>query len=416
MHDYLFDINTVRFAFIVGVLTSVLVYERFHITSGSIVVPGYVAVFVLQPLILLITFANALFSYWAVNHVLAKRFLLDGRNKFSTIMIISASVQVVLLKLSPTTPYLGESSIPLLVGVGYLVPALIAHDFGRQGIKPTMRAVGMASTLVAVPMTLAIMFFPDAQAGGRLAGFAALAFPPEWIPFAVLLSAAAAWALQYNYGFRSAGYVGAAYLATLTTSPLDLMFLGIVGVGAWLLVTRVFMKTMIVFGRRKFALMMVSASVLAWAGVWISTAVFDVSATAYESMASVALTPLFVPGLIANDLERSSPFHVFSGLIYSVSFVLTTTWLVVTRVTGHYEGWIPVPMCIAVAVVSGLIIFGNQFVLLGRYVWAATLARTHELVAHFQAGSLIPSATNQGPLDPSRDSTSSWPSLSQTQV
>jgi hypothetical protein len=90
MHDYLFDINTVRFAFIIGVLASVFIYERHHITSGSIVVPGYVAVFVLQPLVLLVTLLNALFSYWLVNHVLAKRFLLDGRNKFSTVMIISA--------------------------------------------------------------------------------------------------------------------------------------------------------------------------------------------------------------------------------------------------------------------------------------------------------------------------------------
>ncbi|MCP4309265.1 MAG: hypothetical protein GY788_31200 [bacterium] len=375
MHDYLFDINTVRFAFIVGVLASVLIYERFHITSGSIVVPGYVAVFVLQPLILLITLANALFSYWMVNHVLTKRLLLDGRNKFSTIMIISASVQVVLLKLSPSTSYLWESNIPLLVGVGYLVPALIAHDFGRQGIKPTMKAVGMASALVAVPMTLAIMFFPDAQAGGHLGGFGVLAFPPEWIPMTVLMSAAAAWALQYNYGFRSAGYVGAAYLAMLTTSPLNLIFLGAIGFGAWILVTRVFMKTMIVFGRRKFALMMVSASVISWTGVWLSIAVFDVSITAYESMATVALTPLFVPGLIANDLERSSPLLVFSGLVYSVAFVLTTTWLVATAVTGYYGGWVPLQMSIAVAVISGLVIFGNQFVLLGKWVWAGTLGR-----------------------------------------
>ncbi len=379
MHDYLFDINTVRFAFIVGVLASVFIYERHHITSGSIVVPGYVAVFVLQPLILLITLLNALFSYWVVNHVLAKRFLLDGRNKFSTIMIISASVQVTLLKLSPETPYLWESSIPLLVGVGYLVPALIAHDFGRQGIKLTMRAVGMASALVAVPMTLAIMFFPDAQAGTRLAGFGVLAFPPEWIPFAVLLSAAAAWALQYNYGFRSAGYVGAAYLAMLTTSPLNLIFLGVIGLTAWLLVTRVFMRTMIVFGRRKFALMMVSASVISWAGVWISTGFFDVSIAAYESMATVALTPLFVPGLIANDLERSSPFLVFSGLVYSVSFVLTTTWIAATAVTGYYGGWVPQPMAVAVAVVSGLVIFGNQFVLLAKYFWAVLLMRLRSM-------------------------------------
>jgi poly-gamma-glutamate biosynthesis protein PgsC/CapC len=375
VHDYLFDINTVRFAFVIGVLASVFIYERHHITTGSIVVPGYVAVFALQPLVLLVTLANALFAYWIVNHVLAKRFLLDGRNKFSTIMIISASVQVVLLKVSPSTPYLWESSVPLLVGVGYLVPALIAHDFGRQGIKPTLRAVGMASALVVVPMTLAIMFFPEAQAARHLSGFGVLAFPPEWIPMAVLLSAAAAWALQYNYGFRAAGYVGAAYLAMLTTSPLNLVFLGVIGLVAWVLVTRVFMRTMIVFGRRKFALMMVSASVVSWAGVWISTSVFDVSVSAYESMATVALTPLFVPGLIANDLERSSPLLVFSGLVYSVGFVLTTTWIVTTAVTGYYGGWVPQPMAIAVAVVTGLVIFGNQFVMLAGYVWQATLGR-----------------------------------------
>ena len=379
MHDYLFDVNTVRFAFIVGVLASVFVYERFHITSGSIVVPGYVAVFVLQPLILLITLANALFSYWMVNRVLAKRFLLDGRNKFSTIMIISALVQVALLRLSPTTPYLWENSVPLLVGVGYLVPALIAHDFGRQGIKPTMRAVGMASALVAVPMTLAVMFFPDAQAGDALTGFGVLAFSPEWIPMTVVLSAAAAWALQYNHGFRSGGYVGAAYLAMMTTSPVNVLFLAGSGIVAWLLVTRVFMRTMIVFGRRKFALMMVCGSVLSWGGVWALTSVLDLSIAAYESMATVALTPLFVPGLIANDLERSSPVAVFSGLAYSVGFVLTTTWLVVAAVTSRWDGWIPMKVAIAVSVISGLVIFGNQFVLLGRYVWQATLRRLQTL-------------------------------------
>jgi hypothetical protein len=132
---------------------------------------------------------------------------------------------------------------------------------------------------------------------------------------------------------------------------------------------------MIVFGRRKFALMMVSASVISWAGVWISTGLFNVSIAAYESMATVALTPLFVPGLIANDLERSSPFLVFSGLVYSVSFVLTTTWIVVTFVTGYYGGWVPQTMAVAVAVVSGLVIFGNQFVLLGKYAWKETLGR-----------------------------------------
>jgi hypothetical protein len=219
------------------------------------------------------------------------------------------------------------------------------------------------------------MFFPDVAAHGSLTGYGVLAFPPEWIPMSVLMSAAAAWALQYNFGFRAAGYVGAAYLAMLTTSPINLLFLGVIGFAAWLLVTRVFMRSMILFGRRKFALMMVTASILSWAGVWISTSVFDVSVAAYESMATVALTPLFVPGLIANDMERVSPLFVFTGMVFSVSFVLTTTWLVVTAVTGYYGGWVPEPMAIAVAVTSGLVIFGNQFVMLGKYVWAAARRR-----------------------------------------
>jgi poly-gamma-glutamate biosynthesis protein PgsC/CapC len=378
MHDYLFDINTVRFAFIIGVLASVFVYERYHITTGSIVVPGYVAVFFLQPLVLLVTLANALLSYWIVNKVIATRVLLDIRNKFSITMLLAALIQVTLLKTSPSTPYLWESSTPLLVGVGYLVPALIAHDFGRQGIRPTLRAVGTAAALVAIPMVLAVLFFPASQASGHLASFGVLAFPPEWIPLAVLLSAGTAWALQYNYGFRAGGYVGAAYLAMLTTSPLNIAFLAVTGLGAWLVVTKIFMRTMIVFGRRKFGMMMVAASIISWAGVWATVSVFHVSVAAYESMATVALTPLFVPGLIANDIERTSPVRVFSGLVYSVAFVLTTTWIVSTAVTGFYNGWVPLPMAIAVSVVAGMVIYSRQVIMLGKWAWNAVQRRLLE--------------------------------------
>ncbi|NIQ31140.1 MAG: hypothetical protein GTN89_12380, partial [Acidobacteria bacterium] len=47
VHDYLFTADVVRLAFVLGVITSVLLYERRHVTTGSIVVPGYIAVFLL---------------------------------------------------------------------------------------------------------------------------------------------------------------------------------------------------------------------------------------------------------------------------------------------------------------------------------------------------------------------------------
>ena len=39
-----------------------------------------------------------------------------------------------MLKFSPVGSWLWEKDFKLLVGVGYVVPALIAHDMGRQGI------------------------------------------------------------------------------------------------------------------------------------------------------------------------------------------------------------------------------------------------------------------------------------------
>ena len=41
-----------RFAFVAGIVVSMVNYERRHLTTGSIVVPGYIAVFLLQPAVL----------------------------------------------------------------------------------------------------------------------------------------------------------------------------------------------------------------------------------------------------------------------------------------------------------------------------------------------------------------------------
>ena len=52
MHDYLLSTEWVRFAFVLGIAVSMILYERRHLTTGSIVVPGYIAVFMIHPLVL----------------------------------------------------------------------------------------------------------------------------------------------------------------------------------------------------------------------------------------------------------------------------------------------------------------------------------------------------------------------------
>ena len=164
VHDYLFPVAVVRFAFIAGVVVSMLMYERRHLTTGSLVVPGYVAVFLLVPSVILATILNAAISYLVVNKVLMRWVLLYGRTKFTVLAILSISIQAIMLKVSPHGPWLWESDMPWFVGVGYVVPALIAHDMARQGVGKTAKAVILASVVVAVPILLAVLFqLPEAQ-------------------------------------------------------------------------------------------------------------------------------------------------------------------------------------------------------------------------------------------------------------
>ena len=93
MHDYLFHTDVVRLAFLAGVVASIFLYEKSHLTTGSIVVPGYIALFLAQPFVIGATFLNALLSWWIVNRLLPRWFLLYGRTKFTVLALISISLQ-----------------------------------------------------------------------------------------------------------------------------------------------------------------------------------------------------------------------------------------------------------------------------------------------------------------------------------
>src|SRR4029079_6848579 len=147
--------EVVRFAFMFGVAVSMLLYERRHLTTGSIVVPRYIATFIAMPFTIIATFLNALICYWLINKVLRRWILLYGRTKFTLLASTSILIQTLMLKFSPVGSWLWEKDFKLLVGVGYVVPALIAHDMGRQGIKKTVKSVMLSGLIVAAAIGLA---------------------------------------------------------------------------------------------------------------------------------------------------------------------------------------------------------------------------------------------------------------------
>ena len=336
MHDYLFSSEIVRFAFVFGIVVSMMLYERLHLTTGSIVVPGYIAIFLVYPLVVLATFANALFSFWLVNNVIRRRFMLYGQTKFTVMAIISISVQAAMLKLTPHGRWLWEDEIPLFVGAGYVVPALIAHDMGRQGVKRTCKAVMLAGLVVATPIAVALLIhLPGVNDLAPLEGFGSMSIVSRWVPLAVLLSAAASWAVHTNYGFKSGGFVGAAYIGMFMGDPYQVAAAFAVALVSFLFVRHVLRRWLILFGRRKFSAMLLTSSLISWTLLWSGTRLFSATVTDHLDLASLALTPLFVPGLLANDMDRTSPRRLVLGVAMAAGFVVPTTWFVQSLVEGR---------------------------------------------------------------------------------
>ncbi len=130
---------TVESAFI-GLVIATLFTELTGLYPGGIIVPGYLALFMNQPLRLAGTMAAALLA-WAAYRATARFFVVFGRRRF-----------LVLILLGGLWALLGYRVVPLawpvaleLRVIGWVIPGLIANAFERQGFLPTVAAMGIAS-------------------------------------------------------------------------------------------------------------------------------------------------------------------------------------------------------------------------------------------------------------------------------
>ncbi len=302
MHDYLFRPEVARVALVLGVVVSILFYERVQLTTGGAIVPAYLTMFLPAPLHILTTLVLAYVTYALVNKVIAKRWILYGRRKFEVEVLIGLAL-VSLSTLMALALRVYDPALLGLSGIGMLIPGVLAHDMFRQKPRKTLVAVAATTAIVAACIylfgsLLAISPFAESRLPrvGDETGY-----PVQLLLLGAIGSVVAGLITFSKLGLRSGGFVSAAYLALFAVRPWDLLWSAALAVLTWFVVTRLVMPHLLVFGRRKLSAMILVGSVLTWGA---ETVVATVTDGAFQPWKGFVLMSLMIPALLANDAQR----------------------------------------------------------------------------------------------------------------
>jgi poly-gamma-glutamate biosynthesis protein PgsC/CapC len=132
-----------------GLVASLAFSEAIGLAAGGMVVPGYIALYLDQPLRILGTVLAALATYLTVRF-LGHFMILYGRRCLVLSVVLGFVYGVLMRYLMVALP---APELSQLVAIGYIIPGLLAYWMDRQGVVATLCVMIMA----AVPVRLALI-------------------------------------------------------------------------------------------------------------------------------------------------------------------------------------------------------------------------------------------------------------------
>lgn len=123
---------------------SLILTETIGLAAGGIVVPGYIALVLHNPIQVIATVCAGLITYLIIK-LLSSYIIIYGR-RLLIISILIGYLIAYLTRISPTIN-LNEFNMNIQT-VGYVIPGLIAYWIARQGIIPTLSAMIIVASLV----------------------------------------------------------------------------------------------------------------------------------------------------------------------------------------------------------------------------------------------------------------------------
>ncbi len=136
----------------IGLVVSLLYAEIFGVAPGGIIVPGYLALGIDDPIMMTLTLAVSLLTFFVVR-VLATVMIIYGRRRTVLMILIGFLLgSLVRAGLGVGTP-VGPFEIEV---IGYIIPGLIAIWMDRQGAVVTVSSAITASVLTRLSGLLAL--------------------------------------------------------------------------------------------------------------------------------------------------------------------------------------------------------------------------------------------------------------------
>ena len=327
MYDYSMSDELARLTIILGIVVSTIIYKRSGLTLGGVIVCGYLALFINQPLHIIVTLVIAYLTYQIVYKLLQKRFMLNGRKLFEIEILVGLVFQVlwiVVIRLFRTT----TADLTFLYGIGFVLPGVIAHDMGRQGARNTIGSILLGLSIVAL-IIFPLMAIEELLPNLWLRTSSPLlrtqpytyTYPIQLLPIAIIVSVLIDLLAYSKFNMRSGGFVTAAYLALFSARPLDLIFVIVASILTFIFVQLLTSRYMLAFGRTKLGVMILSGVVISWV---LEIMIINLTHGRFVPWSGFVIIMPTIASLIANDFAREGAYPT----TVTTSLATAGVWLV----------------------------------------------------------------------------------------
>jgi gamma-polyglutamate biosynthesis protein CapC len=156
--------ETLAIAIGIGLVVSLLFTEAFGLSVGGMIVPGYLAMSMSNPLSIVATIVAAMTTY-GILQLVDRRAILFGRRRVVVTMVLGFAVSALMrmvteqwtkLPLDSAGMSLDEWQVAVLgtTVIGFVIPGLIALWMSRIGIVRTVSPLVTATALVHLVLLL----------------------------------------------------------------------------------------------------------------------------------------------------------------------------------------------------------------------------------------------------------------------